>query len=386
MRIVFISNFMNHHQLPLCHELIKNEKVEFTFIATKPIDQERLNLGYADSNGSVFVFCSYQNADAEKKAESICFDSDVLIIGSASEKYYLRRLLEGKLTFRYNERIFKKGLIHIFSPKARRNMRRLHAQFDQMPVWLLCAGAYVASDFNRMGAYKSKCLKWGYFPELKIYSDIEHVIESKEKNSILWVGRFIDWKHPELAVEVARYLKKRGVDFHIDMIGTGEMIDKVQMAVDKSGLTEDVSILGSMPPEKVRSHMEKSEVFLFTSDFNEGWGAVLNEAMNSGCAVVASHAIGAVPYLLEDQRNGFIYKNGDGFALKKSVERALTDNELRKSIQIRAYRTVSDLWNAETAADRLINVCDAFVKGKTLPYYADGPCSVSQTLKNNWFK
>jgi hypothetical protein len=37
-----------------------------------------------------------------------------------------------------------------------------------------------------------------------------------------------------------------------------------------------------MPPEEVRVHMEQSNIYLFTSDFGEGWGAVLNEAMNSG--------------------------------------------------------------------------------------------------------
>ena len=38
------------------------------------------------------------------------------------------------------------------------------------------------------------------------------------------------------------------------------------------------SMLGSMTPEQVREHMEESILFLFTSDFGEGWGAVLNEA------------------------------------------------------------------------------------------------------------
>ncbi len=50
-------------------------------------------------------------------------------------------------------------------------------------------------------------------------------------------------------------------------------------------------MLGAMSPDKVRAYMERADVFLFTSDFNEGWGAVLNESMNSGCAVVASHAM-----------------------------------------------------------------------------------------------
>lgn len=55
---------------------------------------------------------------------------------------------------------------------------------------------------------------------------------------------------------------------------------------------------------KVREHMEDADIFLFTSDYNGGRGAVLNESMNSGCMVAASHAIGSVPFLLEDGKRG----------------------------------------------------------------------------------
>ena len=65
-----------------------------------------------------------------------------------------------------------------------------------------------------------------------------------------------------------------------------------------------------MSPEKVRSVMEKSHIFVFTSSHLEGWGAVVNEAMNSGCAVVANVQAGAVPYLIEQGVNGIAYPRG----------------------------------------------------------------------------
>ena len=53
--------------------------------------------------------------------------------------------------------------------------------------------------------------------------------------------------------------------------------------------------------------MERADIYLATSDRQEGWGAVINEAMNSGCAVVADHMMGAVPYLISHEENGMIY-------------------------------------------------------------------------------
>lgn len=376
---------MNHHQLPLCRELAKQDDVEFTFIATKPIDSERLRLGYADLNGLSFVFRSYDDGDAEKTAERICFESDVLIIGDAAQRYYIRRLTQGKPTLRYSERIFKTGLLHSYSLRARVNMQKLHGRYRNDPVWLLCAGAYTASDFNRMGAYKNKCLKWGYFPEFREYSSVSELISGKRSFSLLWAGRFIDWKHPELAIETALFLKKQNIEFHLDMIGTGYEWDKIRKSVDELGLSDHVSVLGAQPPENVRAYMEKSDIFLFTSDFNEGWGAVLNEAMNSGCAVVASHAIGAVPFMIENRKNGLIYKNGDKQSLFESVMLALKNDGLRKAIQQSAYETVRDKWNPAAAAKRLTAVCRRLRDGDTVQYCADGPCSKAEVLKNNWF-
>ena len=53
--------------------------------------------------------------------------------------------------------------------------------------------------------------------------------------------------------------------------------------------------------------MKKHHIYCLTSDKNEGWGAVLNEAMSSGCCPVSSIEAGATPYLVKDGVNGFSF-------------------------------------------------------------------------------
>ena len=70
-------------------------------------------------------------------------------------------------------------------------------------------------DFRLIGAYPDKMLKWGYFPMQYKY-DLKELFEGKDSNEvpvILWVGRMIDLKHPEYAVEMADRLKKAGYKF-----------------------------------------------------------------------------------------------------------------------------------------------------------------------------
>ncbi|MFR2030627.1 MAG: hypothetical protein ACLS3M_03920 [Collinsella sp.] len=52
IKIVFLSNFLNHHQLPICNELMKQVDGSFRFIATTPVPEERLRMGYSDYNDS----------------------------------------------------------------------------------------------------------------------------------------------------------------------------------------------------------------------------------------------------------------------------------------------------------------------------------------------
>ena len=165
------------------------------------------------------------------------------------------------------------------------------------------------------------------------------------------------------------------------------MEKKISEMIKTKGLEDCVFMLGALKPDEVRLHMEKSQIFLFTSDFNEGWGAVLNESMNSGCAVVASHAIGSVPYLIEDGKNGLIYKNGDLDDLYEKVKYLLDKAEIGEEIGKNAYETLINTWNAEVAAERFLNLAEKLSKGETIDnLYHSGPCSKAKKLKNKWYK
>ena len=102
-------------------------------------------------------------------------------------------------------------------------------------------------------------LKWGYFPETRQY-DVDRLMEQKTEVRLLWAARMIDWKHPELPVKTAKYLKEKGYSFHLDMIGGGELEKETKALVEQYGLQEGVSFPGYCPPEKVRELMEKASI------------------------------------------------------------------------------------------------------------------------------
>ena len=137
-----------------------------------------------------------------------------------------------------------------------------------------------------------------------------------------------------------------------------------------------------MSPLRVREYMEVSNIYLFTSNYEEGWGAVLNEAMNSCCAVVASHAIGSVPFLINHGINGLIYNNDNNEDMFAQVERFLLDKELRHKCSINSYYTIKNIWNAKHSALAFLKLSNNLLKNN-LKEITNGPCSKANSISQS---
>lgn len=381
MKIVFLSNYFTHHQKPLCEKLYECTKEQFYFLETELFSDERKKMGWKSDNEATFVINKYKT-DVEDISK-IINDSEMIILGNAPFSLVKKKLKQkDTIIFKYSERIFKKKYAKVKWPIRIIRFWWFYGRYRRL--YLLSASAYTAGDYNIHGTFLNKSYKWGYFPETMHY-DICQLMLSKKKNRIVWCGRFIEWKHPEIVIEIAKRLREESYEFEIELIGTGTLLKNLREKIDNENLKNYIKILDAMSPQDVRKHMEKAGIYLFTSDFQEGWGAVLNESMNSGCAVVASHAIGSVPYLIKHGKNGVIYKNGDTTDLYKKV-RYLLDNPMEQDVLGRnAYNTIVNLWNAEVAAERLLKLTKEIQKKGYCDLYDDGPCSKAKIIRNNWF-
>lgn len=379
MTIVFVSNFFNHHQKPVADELYKLTDGEYRFIETSEITEGRLKLGFPQYN----VPYTLKYKDDPVFSQQLIDEAEVVIAGGADAcKYVRERINKKKLTFEYSERLFKSPKNYLKIP-----VYAYHA-WKTKGAYMLSASAFTAGDYASFGMFRGKCFKWGYFPEVKYYPDIDKLIAAKSQYyqkviSILWAARLRDWKHPEAAIYLAKRLKDEGQPFQLNIIGRGEKEKWLQKQIAQNHLDEFVHLLGSMPPEQVRLNMEKSDIFLFTSDRNEGWGAVLNESMNSACAVVASHAIGSVPFLIKNKENGLIFRSEDWKDLYSKVHWLISNPDSRCQIQKEAYKTITQVWSAENAARKLLILIDELKHNKHMSM-VDGPCSIAPVLMNKW--
>lgn len=374
MTVVLVSNFLNHHQIPFCEEMQKNCE-KFYFIAT----ENGTSQGYQTTCEKPYVIDYQKEKD---RTEKIVAEADAVVFGSCPNSLIKLRMNENKLSFLYSERFFKKGTWRRFIPRTRRSIMERIVNYKDKNIFVLCASAFLSYDLSLFGFSTEKCFKWGYFPDCQL----DALKEEKKANSIIWSARMLDWKHPEIPVLVAEKLKKDGYDFTISIVGDGEELAKTKKLAQEKNVLDSVNFLGSLPHEELLLQMRKHQIFLMTSDFYEGWGAVLNEAMSSRCVPVASHAIGSVPFLIKDGESGLVFKSCEADDAYLKIKQLFNNNDLLDEMSTQAYNSMKNEFNYEVAAKRLSEFLDCLLYNGEIKNYESGPLSSARIITNNWYR
>ena len=346
-------------------------------------------MGWGENMPS-YVLLSYESDENEQRAVKLAAESDLVVMGTAPEYYIKPRLSAGRIIFRYSERPLKEGFIKFFIPRLTKKYIDMHTSNRDKNIHILGASAFTSLDYKKMfNSYPGKCYKFGYFPEHMEY-DIDKLIEDKQRianeagaPTILWEGRLLRLKRADLLVKALHILADKGYDFRASIVGEGPEKDKLIKLAADYGLSERITFSDFLSPKEAREKMSKAQIYVMTSNFWEGWGSVIYEGLNAGCAVVASHACGATPFLVKHNKTGYVFKSGSAKSLASGIELFLKDADKRVSCQKAAYEQMHSLWNPKVAAERVIELACAIEEGRDCPF-EDGPCSKAEFIRNNW--
>ena len=382
MYFVNLNEKMGVHQVALADAMYRNLGENFKFIEFGNRDA-CINGLHMDAESGIDYYSerpyilNIHKSEAERRlAFKLLKDADVVRTGGEPIELIRERLQDKKLTFRSSERYFKRR-ISMFSPRSIKKILERDWFYRNSNYRLLCQSAYLANDIEYLGLYRNQAYKFAYFTEIPEI-DINAVVNKRRNHflKIVWCGRFVESKHPEMMIALAKQLIDSGrSDFMINMIGPKSGLwDCIRKLVEKEGLKEKIILSGPLANADVLSEMRTSHIFVSTSDRNEGWGAVVNEAMGSGCACVCSHEIGSVPYLINQGKNGLIFKSKSVKSLFEKVCLLYDNVELRERISREGYATITGLWSAVEASNRLISLSESILMNSE-KVYTDGPCS-----------
>ena len=121
--------------------------------------------------------------------------------------------------------------------------------------------------------------------------------------------------------------------------------------------------------------MQSSHIFLLNSDKREGWGAVVSEAMGSGCAAVVADEAGAARVLIRNGETGIYYPVHNQEALNEALCTMVSDRDLREKVSRGGYELMWEMWNGSNAARRILSFSEAILQNREPPKHTSGPVS-----------
>ena len=150
--------------------------------------------------------------------------------------------------------------------------------------------------------------------------DREEGIEGGTK-WILFSGKLVWRKGPDLLVETAGRLRKEGMDIGLVFCGSGEMEPELRMRCKE--LEVPAVFLGFVNQSGLSAVYHACDLFCLPSREGETWGLVINEALLHGLPVVVSETVGCAPDLVVSDECGEIFQTGKVEALAIGIKNVI---------------------------------------------------------------
>jgi len=115
------------------------------------------------------------------------------------------------------------------------------------------------------------------------------------------------------------------------LIGSGSEEQNLKKQAQELALEKRVHFLGGLDNEKKFQYLSVADVYVLSS-LHEGFGIVLQEAMQAGLPIVATNNGGQVD-LIEEGENGFLVPIKNETALAEGIEKILSDQTLQEKMK-----------------------------------------------------
>ena len=198
-------------------------------------------------------------------------------------------------------------------------------------------GRYIVlSDYDKRDYME----KLGIDTEVKI-NPRSFVSEKKcdpHSKRFLMATRFVYAKGLDLMLDSFEEFAREDDEWELDIIGAGELFDKIVADAKKRHLDERVHFIGyTNEPEK---YYLGSSIFLLPSRW-EGWPMVIMEAFEFGLPVIAYH-MGAMDLIIDDGKTGFLPEAFDSHKFAQAMLKLAHDDDLRKQMSANAIAKSGD--------------------------------------------
>lgn len=191
-------------------------------------------------------------------------------------------------------------------------------------------------------------------------SDYTADLTPRDANRLVFVGRLTTEKQIDVALHAMTKLDP-ALEVTFDIVGNGDQRRALEQLSADLGLSDRVTFHGHTTDEELRALLTRATLFVIPS-IAELQSIATMEAMASGLPVVGADAV-ALPHLIHDGENGYLFRPGDVDDLAAKLTTVLTQSpEERLRMQQASLEGVKvhDM-------DRTLDTFEALYRGEPLP-------------------
>lgn len=169
---------------------------------------------------------------------------------------------------------------------------------------------------------KSLPISCRYFDDLRL----------RGKKVLLFVGRLIDIKNLDFLLNAFAQVVNGYPETVLLLVGEGERRAALEDLASRLGIREKVHFVGKKQGRELYAFYNLGQVFVLPS-YYERFGAVVNEALLSGCYTLCSSVAGAA--CLISSGNGVCFDPKDQKDLEEALKKALSQVEPTREVVVK---------------------------------------------------
>ena len=325
-------NIPSFHQNDLFNELAKNYD-EFEAIFAHEKDEDRVNQGWnveqiqhykSKTIGKDLKFWQlfsyiFKNRKATHIVNGIWAEKSLFFVILLLNIFRVNFLIYSEAPISTKYRSFTKKILLHFIIKPLAKLLIINAK------GFLAVSIFAVEYFETLGVENDRIYRFGYFRDVKSTFKKRLINEIAQ---LIFVGQLIERKGIMTLLEAIKPIAKINKYFHLTIIGTGELEPLLKDFIHENQLENTVSLLGVINSKNITNYIENADLLILPSIF-DGWGMVINEALQVHVPVLVSNRCGAKELVKHDQ-NGFIFQHNNVESLIENLQKFLNLPSERK--------------------------------------------------------
>ncbi len=350
-------NIPSFYQNDLFNELCKKYN-KFEVIYAHEEDLTRKNQGWnfdlvenyeaktigKDLNISQLIQYVYQNRESTHIVNGIwaekCFFFVILLLNLFSVDFFIYSEAPAPTKRRS---IFKKIILSsIIKPISKCLIYRAKGFF--------AVSVFAEEYFKCLGIKPEKIYRFGYFRNVE---KLNFIKTESTINQLIFVGQLIERKGIFTLLESIKNISEIPSNFHLNIIGTGILETQIKQCIQTHHLENFITLQGVINSENMAQYIQEADLLILPSVF-DGWGMVVNEALQSHIPVLISDQCGAKE-LIQHEQNGLIFEAQNVESLSEKLLKFLQfSSEMKAEMKSKVIETSKKI-EIPQVADYLID-------------------------------